>query len=101
VIFTALLDAQDPPASIVTDELGLAAADAAADAGVDAAALLDAAGVDVELPLLQAASPVTAASAATPPTASRARLPRRCLDCRALSDVIGLIRGNSFVSLNH
>jgi hypothetical protein len=105
VIFTALLDEQDPPASTVTDELGDADEEAGADADV---APLDATGVPdeaavVELPLLlHAASPVTAATAAIPPRARRARGRR---DCRALSDVIGLIRDvigliwdNSFVS---
>jgi hypothetical protein len=98
VIFTALLDAHDPPASIVTDELGLADADADADADEVAATLLDAAGAVVELlPPLHAARPVTAARAATPLTASRVRRLRECLDCGEVSDVIGLIGGNSFV----
>jgi hypothetical protein len=73
VIFTALLDAHDPPASTVTDELGLA--DAAIDADAVPLELADAAG-GVEVlppPLLHAASPVTAARVATPVTASRAR----------------------------
>jgi hypothetical protein len=91
VIFTALLDAQDPPASTVTDELG--AADADADVALlDAAGVVDEAAL-VELPpLLHAASPVTAATAATPPSVRRACLPRAPRDWRDLSDVIGLIR---------
>jgi hypothetical protein len=84
VIFTALLDEQDPPASTVTDELGDADADAGAEADVallDAAEVADEAAV-VELPLLlHAASPVTAATAAMPPRAMRVR---GRLDCRAL-----------------
>jgi hypothetical protein len=89
-IFTALLDEQDPPASTVTDELGDADADAEADvAALEAAAVVVAEeAAVVEPPLLHAASPVTAATAAIPPRARRARGRR---DCRAPSDVIGLI----------
>jgi hypothetical protein len=95
VIFTALLDEQDPPASTVTDELADADAEADAEADVallDAAGALDEAAV-VELPpLLHAASPVTAATAAMPPRVRRAGRPttRRCWG--DLSDVIGLMR---------
>jgi hypothetical protein len=95
VIFTALLDEQDPPASTVTDELGDADEEAGADADV---APLDATGVPdeaavVELPLLlHAASPVTAATAAMPPRVRRACLPPARRDWGDLSDVIGLIR---------
>jgi hypothetical protein len=67
VIFTALLLAQLAPASTVTDELGLAAAEEAAP--LAALAAVDPAGAAVELldpPLLHAVSPVMAASAATP-----------------------------------
>jgi hypothetical protein len=57
------------PASTVTDELALADADAPLLAllAVDEAA----AGADELLPLLHAARPVTAASAATPPRVKR------------------------------
>src|ERR1700689_5285190 len=84
VIFTALLLAQLAPASTVTEELALG--DAAADADVDAAALglvallaLDVAGGAAGVrglppPLLHAARPVAAASAAIPPTMSWERL---------------------------
>jgi hypothetical protein len=104
VIFTALLEEQDPPASTVIDELGDADADADADVAPPEAAaeVVDEAAVLEPPPLLHAASPVTAAIAAMPPRARRAR---GRLDCRALSgviglicDVIGLIWGNSFVS---
>jgi hypothetical protein len=96
VIFTALLDEQDPPASTVTDELADADADAEADTEADVA-LLDAAGAldeaaVVELPpLLHAASPVTAATAAMPPRVRRACLPPARREVGDLSDVIGLI----------
>jgi hypothetical protein len=82
----------------VTEELGAADADADVLVLVLELALVDAAG-GVELllpPLLQAASPVTAATAAMPPRAIRAR---GRLDCLLPSDVIGLILGNSFVLL--
>jgi hypothetical protein len=91
VIFTALLLAQLAPASTVTDELGLAAADA-----VELPLALVAAGAPVELldpPLLHAASKVTAASAAMPLTARWARL----LELLVLPFLV-FIGGNSFVS---
>jgi hypothetical protein len=94
VIFTALLDEQDPPASTVTDELADADAEADTEADVallDAAGALDEAAV-VELPpLLHAASPVTAATAAMPPRVRRACLPPARREVGDLSDVIGLI----------
>jgi hypothetical protein len=72
VSFTALLLAQLAPASTVTDELGLAAADAVEL--LLAPLALDDAGAAVELldPLLHA-RPVVAASAAMPVTAKGAR----------------------------
>jgi hypothetical protein len=80
VIFTALLLAQLAPASTVTDELGLAAAEAAELLAAPLALVaVDPAGAAVELldpPLLHAASPVMAASAATPVMASGTRLLR-------------------------
>jgi hypothetical protein len=92
VSFTALLDEQELPASTVTDELGEADADADADVALlDAAEVLDEA-AEVELPpLLHAASPVTAATAAMPPRVSRACLAPARRDWGDLSDVIGLI----------
>jgi hypothetical protein len=74
VIFTALLLAQLAPASTVTDELGLAAADAEAVELLVALALDEVAAGAELLPLLHAARPVTAASAAIPPSASWGRL---------------------------
>jgi hypothetical protein len=76
VIFTALLLEQFAPASTVTDELGLADADAEADEPPAEAVLDVPAPGAVELlpPLLQAARPVTAAMAAIPPRASLGRL---------------------------
>jgi hypothetical protein len=79
VIFTALLLAQLAPASTVTDELGLAAADAVELLAAPLALVaVDAAAVAAELldPLLHAASPVMAASAAMPVMARGARLLR-------------------------
>jgi hypothetical protein len=71
VIFTALLLAQLAPASTVTDELGLAAAEAV---GLLAPVALDGAGAAELLdPLLHAARPVMAASAARPVTVKGAR----------------------------
>jgi hypothetical protein len=70
VSLTALLPEQLAPASTVTDELALGDA----DADVPLLALLavdEAAGADELLPLLHAARPVTAASAATPPRVNR------------------------------
>jgi hypothetical protein len=95
VIFTALLLAQLAPASTVTDELGLGAADAAEPEPptldeLDAEA---AAGAELLPPLLHAARPVTAARAAIPPRASWGRL---LLAVFVLSLFIG---ENSFVSL--
>jgi hypothetical protein len=58
----------------VTDELALGDADAPLPAVDDAALDAAAAGADELLPLLHAATPVTTASAATPPRASRDRL---------------------------
>jgi hypothetical protein len=76
VIFTALLLEQFAPASTVTDELGLGAADAALAVLVPLAA--EAAGVagvvGLVLPLLHAARPVTAARAAMPPRVRCVRL---------------------------
>jgi len=79
VSFTALGSLEQfPPASRVTDELGLADADVEAEAEVLALAELDvpaaAAVEELLLPLLHAARPVTAASAAIPPSASGVRL---------------------------
>jgi hypothetical protein len=92
VSFTALLDEQDPPASTVTDELGDADADAEV-APLDAAGAVDEAGeVEPPPPLLHAASPVTAATAAMPPRVRRARRPPARRAWGDLSDVIGLIR---------
>jgi hypothetical protein len=86
VIFTALLLAQFAPASTVTDELALGDADAALAVLVppelDAAG---AAGAGELLPLLHAASPVTAARAAMPPRVRCVRL----LLVRVLSLFIG------------
>jgi hypothetical protein len=76
VIFTALLLEQFAPASTVTDELGLADADAEADELPDEAVLdvLALGAVELLPPLLHAARPVTAAMAAIPPSASLGRL---------------------------
>jgi hypothetical protein len=71
VSLTPVLLEQLAPASTVTDELGLADADA------DAVLLVveeAAGGAEELLPLLHAARPVTAAIAAIPPRASRDRL---------------------------
>jgi hypothetical protein len=67
-----LLLEQLAPASTVTDELALGDADADAPLLAVDEAVLDAAegGTDELLPLLHAARPVTAASAAIPPRAS-------------------------------
>jgi hypothetical protein len=71
VIFTALLLEQFAPASTVTDELGLAEADALPvlpdEAVLDEPA---APGAEELLPLLHAARPAAAAMAAIPPSAS-------------------------------
>jgi hypothetical protein len=90
VILTALLDAQEPPASTVTDEL--ADADAEADVALLAAAEVGDEAAVVELPPLHAASPVTAATAAMPPRVRRAGRPPARRELGDLSDVIGLIR---------
>jgi hypothetical protein len=96
VIFTALLLAQLAPASTVTDELGLAAAEEAALLlALVALVALVAAGALEELldpPLLQA-RPVMAASAAMPPAARGA-----CLLRVLVPSVLIFIGGNSFVS---
>jgi hypothetical protein len=93
VILVALLLAQFAPASTVTDELGLGAADA--DALEPPPLALEAevfAGAGLPPPLLHAARPVTAARAAIPPRASWDRL---LLVVLVLSLFIG---GDSFVS---
>jgi hypothetical protein len=70
VSFTALLDAHEPPASMVTVELG----EAEADTELEVEGELLAEGLLVP-PLLHAASPVTAATAATVAAAMPRRLP--------------------------
>jgi hypothetical protein len=84
VSLTALLLEQLAPASTVTEELALADADADADAVL--LVVDEAAGGAELLPLLHAARPVTAASAAIPP---RASWERRLLVVLVLSLFIG------------
>jgi len=88
-----LLLEQFAPASTVTDELGLADADAEADE-LPAEAVLDVpapGAVELLPPPLHAARPVTAAMAAIPPRASLGRL--------VVVLVLSLFIGDSFVSL--
>jgi hypothetical protein len=81
---TALLDAHELPASTVTDELG---------EGDDDVEPLPLGAVELVAPLLHAASPVTAATAATMATAIPGRRAAPGLDVSVLRPDVSVLNG--------